>query len=121
VAAEITRRLLPKLDTACREYARRLEELRTAERARVEAAHRLHAIPGMSEPRRSHHDRTKTAYNLAWDGKQRGTSYWSKPRARVEVDADRATAETHVRMELSGLSPAQAERVLRAVIEGGDA
>jgi hypothetical protein len=117
VAGEITRRLLPKLTPACEEYRRRLEELRTAERARVAAARSLAELPGLSEPRRNYHDRRVTAYHLAWDGPRRGEWHGAKPSARIDVDADRETAEPHVCMELRGLSPEQAERVLRALIE----
>jgi hypothetical protein len=98
-------------------YTRRLEELRAAERARVAAAGRLAAIAGLSEPARSYHDRRLTAYHLAWDGERRGTSYWAQPKARVAVDADRKTGEPYATVELSGLTPDQAERVLRALIE----
>lgn len=117
VATEITRRLLPKLDIASAEYARRLEELRAAERARVAAARCLAALPGMSEPKRTHHDRRLTAYHLSWDGEKRGKSHWLKPQARVEADADRETAAPYVNVNLSGLTPDQAERVLHALID----
>jgi len=117
VAAEIRRRLLPKLDAACAEYGRRLEELRAAERSRLAAVERIAAVPGLSEPVRDRHDRTLTAYHLAWDGERYGQSYWARAHARVAVDADRETAEPHVKVGLSGLSPEQAERVLRALVE----
>jgi hypothetical protein len=116
VAMGVTRRLLPKLDTAFAEYGARLAALRAAEQHRVAAAERIAAVPGMSEPLRSLHDRTVTAYHLSWDGVRRGPSHWAQPHARVAVDANRQTAEPHVSVELSGLTPEQAERVLLALI-----
>ncbi|WP_128378533.1 hypothetical protein [Streptomyces cavernae] len=117
VASEVTRRVLPKLTEACDEYARRLAELRRAEQSRVAAARSLGAVPGLSKPVRNYHDRRVTAYHLAWDGPKSGESSYLVPSARVDVDADKKTTEAYARMELRGLSPEQAERVLRALVE----
>jgi hypothetical protein len=116
-AAEISRRLMPSLDTAHREWRTRVAQLRNAEQARVAAARALAQLPGLSKPVRNRHMRTETAYHLAWDGEQRGPSYHDRAHARVEVDADQGTGSAHVGMTLSGLSPAQAGRVLRALTE----
>lgn len=113
VASEIKRRLLPGLAEATRTYLERRADLVEAERARTQAAERLAAVPGVSSPMRTAWRSAETAWHLSWDGPVVRESYPQKASAQVAVDADRATAETKVDIELRGLTADQAEAVLR--------
>lgn len=121
IAADIARHLLPVLTTAHAIWHSKVRRLRAHEACRKAVAEQLAAVPGMSSASHTRsHNRSQFAWHLGWEGTGRapqGSSgrYVTVPRARVEVDT--ADDGESIRIELSGLSGTQAERVLRALAE----
>ncbi|MFB8026894.1 MULTISPECIES: hypothetical protein [unclassified Streptomyces] len=120
VAGDVSRRLLPDLTTALATWQAKVQRLCAEEAERTATARRLAEALGTT-PRRAtrgaHSEKRKL--HLGWTGANRShgpVQQWTTtPRASVEIDADRSGE--YVTIELSGLSAAQAERVLRALID----
>ncbi|MFF9690428.1 hypothetical protein [Streptomyces sp. NPDC014623] len=116
----MSRRLLPDLTTALATWQTKVQRLCAEEAERTATARRLAEVLGTTPTRATHGaSYEKRKLHLGWTGanRSRGPEQRSTttPRASVEIDADRSGE--YVKVELSGLSAAQAERVLRALID----
>ncbi|WUY01928.1 hypothetical protein OG428_36040 (plasmid) [Streptomyces sp. NBC_01422] len=116
VAGDVSRRLLPDLTAALAAWQAKVQRLCSEEAERTATAHRLADVLAATPTRAPHGNRK---LHLGWTGANRSRGpeqrWTTTPRASVEIDADRSGE--YVTIELSGLSAAQAERVLRALID----
>ncbi|MEV7297499.1 hypothetical protein AB0N79_38740 [Streptomyces microflavus] len=114
IAAEIRRRLMPQLESGLSLWHERLEEARAKEARGSAVAQQLAAVPGMTAPTRASNGLygNDRPWHLSWSGR---STQLATPRAAAEVSS--TASGTHVRLELSQLTGAQAERVLRALVE----
>ncbi|MEU2462103.1 hypothetical protein ABZ604_31540 [Streptomyces sp. NPDC012473] len=118
IAADVSRRLLPALTAALATWQAKMDRLRAEEAERTTTASRLAQALG-STPTRANRGGAyeKRKLHLSWTGINHGRvplQWTTTPRASVVVDADRSGE--YVQIELSGLSAAQADRVLRALV-----
>lgn len=126
-AREITRRLLPAMESARARFQAAVDKVRITEHHRRAAADRLAEIPGLSAPRRNelHIIRTERAFHMAWDGPRRlagdvPNGYKNtQPSVRVEVDAGES-AES-VKVSLTGFSAGAARAAIEAAIAATEA
>ncbi|MEV7304307.1 hypothetical protein [Streptomyces clavifer] len=120
IAADVSRRLLPTLAASLVQWQARMDQLCAEEAQRTAAADCLAAALRTTSVTRASHGSTwdKRKLHMGWAGTARGTErqWMTTPRASVEVDAD-SSSGAYVKIELSGLTAAQAERVLRALLD----
>lgn len=113
IAAEIRRRLVPQLESGLTRWRERVTEARAQVARGSAVAEQLAAVPGMTPPTHTESGRYDgdRMWHLSWSGS--GTP--GTPLAVAEVST--TTSGSHVRIELSRLTAAQAERVLRALVQ----
>jgi hypothetical protein len=121
MARQITRRLLPTLTTAHKEWTAKVEAARAKESHRRRAADLIATVPGINSPHRNQSTRNyQHAYLLDWDGEDRLPGYTRSlhnhcvPKVRVTADANQATETVHI--ELRNLSAEAARAAVAAAI-----
>lgn len=120
IAADVSRRLLPDLTSALVTWQAKVQRLCAEEAERTATARRLADVLATTPTRATHGPNyEKRKLHLGWTGANRSRGpeqrWTTTPRASVEIDADRSGE--YVKIDLSRLSAAQAERVLRALID----
>ncbi|MFG3399032.1 hypothetical protein [Streptomyces parvus] len=114
IAAEIRRRLLPQLDTGMARWRERVEAEQAKDEQTRALALRLASVTGTTPTQ--HARASGPVWHLMCPIPFRSPERGTKPEAaRAVVDVTSDADGTHVRIELSQLSGAQAQQVLRAL------